>query len=204
MAGVNGSGFLDYTNQPFITAVSMTDSSDALCSKYGDHIDFSAPGWLVYSTTASGYSTDSGTSYSSPLLAGIIAVLFSIDPTLTADQALSVLRQTVVDLGDPGWDQKFGWGRVDFYQAAWLAAAHSGSPPVWSNSLEWISNTGLLVSAEFHPGVAYSLWGTDVLESNNWVAIDASVRTNGQTLEYRVDLDSTTQAFFKVTGEITL
>ena len=204
MSGVNGSGFLDYTNQPFITAVSMTDSSDALRSKYGDHIDFSAPGWLVKSTTASGYDSWSGTSFSSPLVAGVVAVLFSIDPSLTAEQVLSILRQTAVDLGDPGWDQKFGWGRINFYQAAWLAAAHAGNPVAWSNSIERIGETGLVVSAEFHPGLAYSLWGRPSLESTNWTEVDAVARTNAQHVEYVVDPDSATQAFFKVTGEVDL
>ena len=204
MAGVNGSGFLDYTNQPFITAVSMTDSSDALRSKYGDHIDFSAPGYNVKSTTASGYGVESGTSFSAPLVSGVMAVLFSIDPSLTAEQVLSILRQTAVDLGDPGWDQKFGWGRIDFYQAAWLAAAHEGNPVAWSNSIERIGETGLEVSAEFHPGLACSLWGRPSLESTNWTEIDAVVQTNGQTLEYVVDPDSATQAFFEVSGEVNL
>lgn len=204
MAGVNGSGFLDYTNQPYIVAVSMTDSTDALRSKYGNHIDFSAPGYNVKSTTVSGYGVNSGTSFSAPLVSGILATLFSIDPTLTAEQALSVLRQTAVDLGDPGWDQRFGWGRVDFYQAAWLAAAHSVEPPVWSNGVEWVSETGLVVSAEFHPGLTYSLWGRESLESTNWVAVDAVAQTNGQMLDYRVDVTDATQAFYKVTGEFNL
>ncbi len=204
MSGVNGSGFLDYTNQPYIVAVSMTDSADALRSKYGDHIDFSAPGWLVKSTSVSGYDVNSGTSFSAPLVSGILATLFSIDPTLTAEQALSVLRQTAADLGDPGWDQSFGWGRVDFYQAAWLAAALGEDPPVWSNAVEWLPGTGLVVSAEFHPGLAYSLWGKGSLESTNWVAVDAVAQTNGQSLEYIVDVEDATQAFYKVTGEFNL
>jgi subtilisin family serine protease len=204
MAGVNGSGFLDYTNQPYIVAVSMTDSADALQSKYGDHIDFSAPGLNVKSTTVSGYGVDSGTSFSTPLVSGLLAMLFSIDPTLTTEQALSVLRQTAVDLGDAGWDQKFGWGRVDFYQAAWLAAAHSAQPPVWSNAVERVSKSNLVVSAEFHPGVDYTLWGKDALESTNWFEVDAPTQTNDWNFEYQVDLTTVTQKFFKVTGEVSL
>ena len=204
MAGVNGSGFLDYTNQPYIVAVSMTDLTDALRSKYGDHIDFSAPGSNVKSTSASAYDVGSGTSFSAPLVSGILATLFSIDPTLTAEQALSILRQAAVDLGDPGWDQKFGWGRIDFYQAAWLSAAHSEEPPIWSNEVEWVSETGLVVSVEFHPGVDYSLWGKDSLENTNWVLVDALARTNGQALEFSVDVDDSTQVFYRVTGDVVL
>lgn len=204
MAGVNGSGFLDYTNQPCIVAVSMTDSADSLASCYGSHIDFSAPGLNVKSTSASAYDVGSGTSFSAPLVSGILATLFSINPSLTAEQALSVLRQTAVDLGDPGWDQSFGWGRVDFYSAAWLAAALGEDPPVWSNAVEWVPGTGLVVSAEFHLGLAYSLWGKGSVESTNWVAVDAVAQTNGQMLEYIVDVEDATQMFYKVMGEFNL
>jgi len=203
MAGVNDSGFLDYTNQPYIVAVSMTDSEDALRSKYGDHIDFSAPGHNVKSTSVLGYGVDSGTSFSAPLVSGILATLFSIDPTLTAEQALSVLRQTAVDLGDSGWDQRFGWGRVDFYQAAWLAAAHSASPPMLTSSVERMG-AGITVSTEFHPGLVYSLSGKDSLEGTDWHAVDAVVQTNGGMLTYDVDVEFATQAFFRVTGEVAL
>ncbi len=203
MAGVNGFGFLDYTNQPYIVAVSMTDSADALRSKYGDHIDFSAPGLNVKSTSASAYDVGSGTSFSAPLVSGILATLFSIDPTLTAEQALSVLRQTAVDLGDSGWDQRFGWGRVDFYQAAWLAAAHGASPPMLTSSVERMG-AGITVSTEFHPGLVYSLSGKDSLEGTDWHAVDAVVQTNGGMLTYAVDVEFATQAFYRVTGEVAL
>ena len=204
MAGVNEPGFLDYPNQPYIIAVSMTDLADALRSSHGEHIDFSAPGYNVKSTSALAYDTGSGTSFSAPLASGILAALFSIDPTLTATQALSVLRQTAVDLGDPGWDQKFGWGRIDFYQAAWLAAAHSESPPAWASWIEPDGGTGITVSAEFHLGLSCSLFGKDSLGGTNWVLVDAVAQTNGQVLEYSVGVESTGQAFYKVAGELNL
>lgn len=203
MAGVNELGFLDYTNQPFITAVSMTDSADELRSKHGDHIDFSAPGWMVKSTTTSSYGVDSGTSFSAPLVSGILATLFSINPTLTAEQALSILRQTAVDLGDSGWDQRFGWGRVDFYHAVWLAAAQGATPPMLSNSIKQ-SGDDFVVSVEFHPGLIYTLLEKDSLTSTNWVVADAVAQSNEQLLEYRVSMESVTQAFYKVTGCLNL
>ena len=195
MSGVNGSGFLDYTNQPYIIAVSMTDSSDALCSKYGNHIDFSAPGWLVKTTTASGYASVSGTSFSSPLVAGVFADLFSLNPSLTAEEAIEILRETAVDLGDPGWDQKFGWGRVDFARAAWMAAVD----PDLILSIQPTNGT-LSISTPFYVGLSYSLWHRDDLSSTNvdWYKDLALPTTNGNTIEFQVDPDSATQSFFKV------
>ncbi len=119
MSGVNGQRFLNYPNQPYIYAVAMTDRDDLPRSSYGPHIDFAAPGWQIYSTTTnSTYEVDSGSSYSSPLLAGIAAWIMSVNPDLGPDEIEGILQASSVDLGDPGWDQHYGWGRIDFSQAA--------------------------------------------------------------------------------------
>ena len=74
MSGVNGAGFLDYTNQPNIYCISMTDAADNPRSRFGNHIDFSAPGFEIFSTTTnSNYGYASGTSYSTPLFCGVVA-----------------------------------------------------------------------------------------------------------------------------------
>ena len=122
MAGVNvlnGRKFLNYPNQPDIYAISMTDRNDQPRSTYGEHIDFAAPGWEIYSTTTnSTYEVDSGTSYSSPLVAGITAWVMSVNPALGPAEIEGILRESAVDLGAPGWDQVFGWGRIDFGRVA--------------------------------------------------------------------------------------
>src|SRR5687768_3553879 len=84
MSGVNGAGFLNYVNQPNIYCISMTDAGENPRSRFGNHIDFSAPGFEVFSTTTnSGYGFASGTSYSTPLFCGAVATLFSVNPALT-------------------------------------------------------------------------------------------------------------------------
>jgi subtilisin family serine protease len=203
MAGVNGSGFLNYTNQPYIVAVSMTDSSDQLRSHYGNHIDFAAPGYNVYSTTVYGYATGQGTSFAAPLVSGILATLFSIHPSLTAEQALSVLKATAVDLGTPGWDQQFGWGRVDFYQAAWLAAALTPNPPTLKMQGVEPAQSNLFVSTEYHPGLGYSLQRSPTLNPADWSAVAAEPQTNGTTIGFAVELESGA-SFYKIAGEPNL
>jgi subtilisin family serine protease len=119
MAGMNEQRFLNYPEHPHIYAISMTDRNDQARSAWGEHIDFSAPGWDIYSTTTnSGYETDSGTSYSAPLAAGVAAWIMSADPALEPDEIEGILRETCVDLGEPGRDQRHGWGRIDFGRAA--------------------------------------------------------------------------------------
>jgi len=201
MAGVNGSGFLDYTNQPYIVAVSMTDINDALQSHYGPHIDFSAPGNSVYSTSASGYATGSGTSYAAPLVSGILAALFSICPSLTADEALSILKATASDLGALGWDQHYGWGRVDFGHAAWLAATAAGSVPDLGRQHLVMADSSLMVATEFHPGVAYVLQTATNLHQAVWSQVSAPLQTNGAVVEFSVE-PGARAAFYKVVGEL--
>ena len=78
--------------------------------------DISAPGTNVYSTkrySASSYGTMSGTSMASPCVAGVLALVFSANPNLTAAQAVSVLYDTAADVGAAGWDAEYGYGEVD-------------------------------------------------------------------------------------------
>jgi subtilisin family serine protease len=118
MPGLNGAGRLNITNQPHIICVSMTDLADNLRSVSGPHIDFAAPGWDIYSTTTnSSYTTASGTSFASPLFSGVVAMVMTINPALTATQVIEALKNSADDKGNPGWDESYGWGRVN-YRAA--------------------------------------------------------------------------------------
>jgi subtilisin family serine protease len=118
MPGLNGVGRLDIVNQPHVICVSMTDAADNLRSCSGPHIDFAAPGWEVFTTTInSSYANVSGTSFASPLFSGIAAMLMNINPALTGAQVVETLKQSADDEGNPGWDESFGWGRVN-YRAA--------------------------------------------------------------------------------------
>ena len=199
MAGVNGLGYLGYTNQPYIVAVSMTDQSDALQSHYGSHIDFAAPGWQVFSTTANGYAAHSGTSYAAPLVAGIFAALFLIKSSLTADEAINVLKATAVDLGPAGRDDFFGWGRVDYGAAAWLTAAAAGTVPDLGQGAVSPEPGGVRIAAEFHPGMNYVLETTTNLNPAAWTAAGSAPVTNGSRVEFSVGAGEGS-AFFRIIG----
>ncbi len=124
VAGGN-SGTLDASpNSPTMIPVSATDSSDTLAgwSSYGPYVDVSAPGAGIWTTTkGGGYAAVSGTSFSSPMTAAVLALEKSANPALTNTQLQSILESTTVDLGTPGYDEYYGYGRIN--AAAAVAAA---------------------------------------------------------------------------------
>jgi|YNPNPStandDraft_1061719.scaffolds.fasta_scaffold22541_2 subtilisin family serine protease len=92
-------------------------------SNYGSFIDIAAPAGTVYSTywqasTGSTYQFLSGTSMATPAVVGVAALLWSLNPALTASEVADILMQSAMDLGDPGWDIYYGHGQVDAYAAA--------------------------------------------------------------------------------------
>jgi thermitase len=111
------SGALDTTlaNNALIS-VSATGSTDAKASwsSFGDYVDVAAPGAGIWTTTrGGGYASVSGTSFSSPVTAGVIALMMSANPALRPTELESILKSTAVDLGSAGSDREFGVGRID-------------------------------------------------------------------------------------------
>ena len=109
-----------------MVAVSATTSSDTLASfsNYGDWIDISAPGTYILTTTrGGGYGNWNGTSFSSPITAGVAALILSANPSLTNAQVVDILTQNADDLGSTGFDNYFGYGRVNAFQSVMAALA---------------------------------------------------------------------------------
>jgi len=104
-----------------VLAVGATDMND-LCPGFSNHgpgIDVAAPGVSIYSTWPwlDGYWYKSGTSTAAPHVAGLAALIWSVRPDASNDYVAWVITHTALDLGTPGWDEFYGWGRIDAYQA---------------------------------------------------------------------------------------
>ena len=54
-----------------------------------------------------------GTSFAVPHVAGVAALVLSINPELKPNEVIDILASTATDLGPPGRDEKFGYGLVD-------------------------------------------------------------------------------------------
>ena len=86
----------------------------------------SAPGESIQSTSNDGgYETMSGTSMASPCVAGVAALLFAADSSLTPAQVTDLLCSTATDLYTGGFDKYSGYGEVNAYEA--VQAAQSGA-----------------------------------------------------------------------------
>lgn len=112
----NGGVDLGIADDPNIITVSATDSSDNLASwsSYGNVVDVSAPGVsIVTLTNGGGTGSWSGTSFSSPITAGVVALIFAAKSGLSPADAEKILKSSAVDLGATGWDNKYGYGRVN-------------------------------------------------------------------------------------------
>jgi thermitase len=100
----------------YAMAVGATDSWDARAwfSKYGPQLSVVAPGQSIYSTLPGGfYGSLSGTSMAAPHVSGLAALLWGACPLESNVEVRHVIESTADDLGSPGWDQEFGYGRID-------------------------------------------------------------------------------------------
>jgi thermitase len=135
-----------------VIGVSATDQSDfkASWSNYGAHVAVAAPGVSIYSTYWNGdstYAPMSGTSMAAPHVAGLAALLFAQDGKRSNATVRSLIEDSADDLGDAGWDQYFGYGRINAYRA--LGTVSAVIEPATGGSL---SADGGDITLDFPPG----------------------------------------------------
>jgi subtilisin family serine protease len=101
-----------YTGAMAVGATSGNDTKVSFSST-GLHISVAAPGHFVYSTLPGGrFAYFSGTSMAAPHVAGLAALVWSVNPGWNSYQVRRVIEITAADLGTAGWDESFGWGRI--------------------------------------------------------------------------------------------
>ena len=129
-----------------VVSVSATQSNDEFShwSSYGPAVDVSAPGSSVQTTNCiastcphpewGSHTYISGTSFATPNVAGVVALIRARNPTYTPAQVVSRLTSTVDDLGYGGWDIRYGLGRVNAYRA--VGGSVAAAPRPAGDSLE--------------------------------------------------------------------
>lgn len=112
---------------PLCMGVGATTIRDerASFSNYGPEIDVSAPGQDVWSTlNLNSYACYSGTSMATPHTSGLACLLWSYKRNLSNQQVIDALIANVDDLGTPGFDEFFGWGRINAYRTLSNTGCH--------------------------------------------------------------------------------
>lgn len=85
-------------------------------SNYGEGLTVLAPGEAIFSTTKDGgYGAGSGTSVATPIVSGILSLIWSVNPSLRAAQIIEILKSVALRYtneasGQP--DLHWGYGRV--------------------------------------------------------------------------------------------
>lgn len=115
--------------------VSKSNGTGNWGSNYGDYIDVVAAGSRMNSARhndVNSYSFyKSGTSQSTPLVAGLACLIKGLDMTKTPAEIREIIRNTAEDqVGDPledveGYDKFYGYGRINAYQALLAAQANA-------------------------------------------------------------------------------
>jgi len=142
-AGNDGGGAKYYpASYENVLSVAATDYNDntASFSNFNGEVDVSAPGVNVFSTfptydftigtkygRSKNYDVGSGTSMSTPHVAGLAALLFAQDSTRNNATVRNIIESTADDRGDTGWDKHYGWGRINVFNA--LSGAVAPPPP---------------------------------------------------------------------------
>ncbi|OGS02464.1 MAG: hypothetical protein A3G41_08125 [Elusimicrobia bacterium RIFCSPLOWO2_12_FULL_59_9] len=124
-----------------VVAVGATSSGGTIASfsGRGPELDVVAPGDIVLTTKlGGGYSAQRGTSFASPLVAGLVSLLMSAKPDVSTATIVYTLRNSAEDLGSAGFDTTYGWGEVDAFSALRLLtrgslAALTGKPEAYPN-----------------------------------------------------------------------
>jgi subtilisin family serine protease len=110
-------------NLPHVVAAGGTDQNDNHpdYSCTGNELDITAPASNIISIDRGGGYTNgvsnTGTSYSAAVTSGSFALLLSTNPNMNNQEAVNRLEATADDLGTPGYDPLFGFGRINLARA---------------------------------------------------------------------------------------
>lgn len=120
----------------------------SVCKEVSVFPQIVAPGENIRTTDRFGLSvTLDGTSLAAAHVSGALALLLSADPRLTVDEQANLLTETAIDLGEPGPDNVFGYGRLNVAAALdrllgpdpAAQATHTGPPSQNdAQSLDWV------------------------------------------------------------------
>jgi hypothetical protein len=186
-ASGNDYGAISYPaniNPKIITVGALTSSgSRSGFSNYGSQLDVVAPGSNILSTLLNNTTGAlDGTSMATPHVAGVCALILSVNPSLTSQQVSDIIEKTSQKVGNYSygnvsgringtWNDQMGYGLIDAYGAVLMA-----------QSLAQISGNSSICSSQTYTAPSGSnSWSWSITEGANLATLSAT-NTNSVTL----------------------
>lgn len=218
-------GSLEYpASYDGVVSVAAVDilQNPARYSSFGAMVDVAAPGGDIISGTdvnadgspdgvlstwrnsldgQNGYAFANGTSMAAPHVAGIVALMFAVNPGLTPldfDLLLSgthqrTPRRITTDLGPPGRDNDTGYGLINAAQAVLAAEEVAGGPPpsasiltVSATQLNFDTALDILTFSAVNAGGG-TLFINSVTDDVPWLTVTPTSGNTPLSLRARVD-----------------
>ena len=137
-------------------AIASVDSNlkKSSFSNYGSYITFTAPGTKIKSIMGKDaaiskengnnddddHETISGTSMATPHAVSSVAILKGYNKDLTLDNIIDILKESSIDLGEPGWDQYYGNGLISFQNVEFCNGKYCDKYGIYKNKSKEIIN----------------------------------------------------------------
>ncbi|WP_338788265.1 S8 family serine peptidase [Metabacillus sp. FJAT-53654] len=98
-----------------VISVGAVDESNSIFtfSNRNDNVDIVADGSVTSTSVNSTYDQWVGTSFSAPIVSGVVSLYKSLDSTLSPNKISGILEYTAVDLGKSGKDSIYGYGLIN-------------------------------------------------------------------------------------------
>jgi len=138
---------------------------------HNDKVDICAPGYRVLSLyTNNNYGRSSGTSFATPITAGVIALMLSVNPCLNISSVRNIFYQTSDNIDDENqYPNMLGAGRVNAYEAVKMAGTRNIDDETFSGTTTYqagyafnIENTSVAANSDI---TLRARWEVNMLSS---------------------------------------
>ncbi len=137
----------DESESPYVFSIAASTEKNLIASysNYGSSIDFTAPGgsnksglFTIDASGAKGYNSSDfnynfvGTSGAAPIVSGTVALMLSVNPSLTRVNIYKILKNTSSKLGNYSYDENghnvhWGYGKINAGRAVEVAISYKNS-----------------------------------------------------------------------------
>ncbi len=138
-----------------------------LTQSHFPEVDICAPAFDLMGSTPTGcvpgwpyYGSNGGTSFASPLVAGIVGLVLSINPCLGAEDVQAIIKATADPVADAAnYPGMLGAGRINAFHACSLAQTYGEHAPI-TGPETWADNYFVKGDLVIEPGGVLTVTGT--------------------------------------------